>query len=84
MFNAIEKGLCRYGVLPIENSTAGSVNAVYDLMMRHHFHIVRSVRVKIDHNLLARPGAKLSGIREIYSHEQALSQCAQFLCRFRA
>ena len=79
VFSAIEKGLCRYGVLPIENSTAGSVNAVYDLMMRHRFHIVRSVRVKIDHNLLARPGAKLSGIREIYSHEQALSQCAQFL-----
>ena len=79
VFSAIEKGLCRYGVLPIENSTAGSVNAVYDLMMRHHFHIVRSVRVKIDHNLLARPGAKLSGIREIYSHEQALSQCAKFL-----
>ena len=79
VFNAIEKGLCRYGVLPIENSTAGSVNAVYDLMMRHQFHIVRSVRVKIDHNLLARPGAKLSGIREIYSHEQALSQCVKFL-----
>ena len=79
VFSAIEKGLCRYGVLPIENSTAGSVNAVYDLMMRHHFHIVRSVRVKIDHNLLARPGAKLSGIREIYSHEQALSQCESFL-----
>lgn len=79
VFNAIESGLCRYGVLPIENSTAGSVNAVYDLMMRHHFHIVRSVRVKVDHNLLALPGAKLSGIREIYSHEQALSQCAKFL-----
>ena len=79
VFNAIENGLCRYGVLPIENSTAGSVNAVYDLMMRHHFHIVRSVRVKVDHNLLVRPGAKLSGIREIYSHEQALSQCAKFL-----
>lgn len=79
VFNAIENGLCRYGVLPIENSTAGSVNAVYDLMMHHHFHIVRSVRVKVDHNLLALPGAKLSGIREIYSHEQALSQCAKFL-----
>ena len=82
VFNAIENGLCRYGVLPIENSTAGSVNAVYDLMMRHHFHIVRSVRVKVDHNLLALPGAKLSGIREIYSHEQALSQCAKFLASF--
>ena len=79
VFNAIEKGLCRYGVLPLENSTAGSVNAVYDLMTRHRFHIVRSVRVKIDHNLLALPGAKLSGIREIYSHEQAISQCAKFL-----
>ena len=83
VFNAIENGLCRYGVLPIENSTAGSVNAVYDLMMRHHFHIVRSVRVKVDHNLLALPGAKLSGIREIYSHEQALtpSAAAVTICR---
>ncbi len=79
VFSAIEKGLCRYGVLPLENSTAGSVNAVYDLMMRHNFHIVRSVRIKVDHNLLVNSGAKLSDIREIYSHEQAISQCARFL-----
>ena len=79
VFSAIEKGLCRYGVLPLENSTAGSVNAVYDLMMRHNFRIVRSVRIKVDHNLLANPGAKLENIREIYSHEQAISQCAHFL-----
>lgn len=79
VFSAIEKGLCRYGVLPLENSTAGSVNAVYDLMMRHNFHIVRSVRIKVDHNLLANSGAKLSDIREIYSHEQAINQCAHFL-----
>ena len=79
VFSAIEKGLCRYGVLPLENSTAGSVNAVYDLMMRHNFRIVRSVRIKIDHNLLANPGAKIENIREIYSHEQAISQCAKFL-----
>ena len=79
VFSAIEKGLCRYGVLPLENSTAGSVNAVYDLMMRHNFRIVRSVRIKIDHNLLANPGAKIENIREIYSHEQAISQCAHFL-----
>ena len=63
----------------VENSTAGSVNAVYDLMMRHNFRIVRSVRIKIDHNLLANPGAKIENIREIYSHEQAISQCAHFL-----
>ena len=79
VFSAIEKGLCRYGVLRLENSTAGSVNAVYDLMMRHNFRIVRSVRIKIDHNLLAKPGAKIENIREIYSHEQAISQCAHFL-----
>ncbi len=79
VFSAIEKGLCRYGVIPLENSTAGSVNAVYDLMTRHHFHIVRSVRLKIDHNLLANPGAKLEDIKEIYSHEQAISQCAGYL-----
>ncbi len=79
VFSAIESGECRYGVLPIENSTAGSVKKVYELMLEHEFHIVRSVRIKIDHNLLARRGAKLSGIREIVSHEQAINQCASFL-----
>ncbi len=79
VFNAIEKGMCRYGVLPIENSTAGSVNAVYDLMMRHRFYIVRSIRLKVDHCLLAAPGVALKDVKEIVSHEQALSQCAGFL-----
>lgn len=79
VFSAIEKGLCRYGVVPLENSTAGSVNAVYDLMMHHNFRIVRSVRLKVDHNLLAPKGVKLSEIREIYSHEQAINQCSAFL-----
>ena len=79
VFTAIEKGFCQYGVLPIENSTAGSVNQVYDLMMRHNFSIVRSVRVKIDHSLVALPGVKLSEIREIVSHSQAINQCSEFL-----
>lgn len=79
VFSAIEKGLCRYGVIPVENSTAGSVNTVYDLMMKHHFYIVRSIRLKIDHNLLVKPGVRLEDIREIYSHEQALTQCSEFL-----
>jgi len=79
VFNAIEKGLCQYGILPIENSTAGSVKKVYDLMIHHNFSIVRSFRLKIDHNLLAKPGSKLSDITEIYSHEQAINQCADFL-----
>ena len=79
VFSAIEQGLCQYGILPIENSTAGSVNKVYDLMIRHNFSIVRTFRLKVDHNLLANPGTKLSDIKEIYSHEQAINQCAGFL-----
>ena len=79
VFQAIEKGLCQYGILPIENSTAGSVKKVYDLMIHHNFSIVRSFRMKIDHNLIAKKGAKLSDIKEIYSHEQAINQCNDFL-----
>ncbi len=79
VFSAIEQGLCQYGILPIENSTAGSVKKVYDLMIRHNFSIVRTFRLKIDHNLLAKPGTSLLDIKEIYSHEQALSQCSAFL-----
>ena len=79
VFTAIEQGLCKYGILPIENSTAGSVKKVYDLMIRHNFSIVRTFRLKVDHNLLANPGTKLEDIREIYSHEQAIGQCADFL-----
>ena len=79
VFSAIESGLCQYGILPIENSLAGSVNSVYDLMIQHHCYIVRSARIKIDHTLLALPGTRMDGIREIYSHEQAIQQCSAFL-----
>ena len=79
VFTAIEQGLCQYGILPIENSTAGSVKKVYDLMIHHKFSIVRTFRLKIDHNLLANPGANLADIKEIYSHEQAINQCSAFL-----
>ena len=79
VFTAIEQGLCQYGILPIENSTAGSVKKVYDLMIRHNFSIVRTFRLKVDHNLLAKPGTRLEDIKVIYSHEQAINQCADFL-----
>ena len=81
VFSAIENGLCKYGILPIENSTAGSVKKVYDLMIHHNFSIVRTFRLKVDHNLLANPGAKLEDIQEIYSHEQAISQSSNFLSK---
>ena len=82
VFNAIEQGLCQYGILPIENSTAGSVKKVYDLMIHHNFSIVKAFRLKVDHNLLANPGAKMESIQEIYSHEQAINQCTEFLKKF--
>ena len=79
VFQAIDQGLCQYGILPIENSTAGSVKKVYDLMIRHNFSIVRTFRMKVDHNLIANRNAKLSDIKEIYSHEQAINQCSDYL-----
>ena len=80
VFSAIENGFCDYGVLPLENSTAGSVKQIYDLMLRHSsFKIVRSTRLKIDHNLVAKKGTKLEDIKEIFSHPQAISQCSAYL-----
>lgn len=79
VFRAVDKKLCRYGVLPIENSTAGSVNKIYDLMAKFKFHIVRSARIQVGHALLARRGAEIDSIKEIFSHEQAISQCSEFL-----
>ena len=79
VFEAVEKGLCPYGVLPVENSAAGSVVAVYDLMQRHRFHIARALRLKVDHVLLAPPGVKLADVKEIVSHPHALAQCSEFL-----
>lgn len=78
-FAAIESGLCEYGILPIENSTAGSVKAVYDQMISRNFHIVRSVRIKVDHSLLVKSGVQKSQIKEVFSHEQAISQCEGYL-----
>lgn len=79
VFDAVESGLCRLGVLPIENSSNGSVRAVYDLLQRKRFSVVRSTRLCIRHELLAKSGTRLSDIREIYSHEQAIGQCSRFL-----
>ena len=77
--SAVESGLCKFGVLPIENSSNGSVRAVYELLQDHKLSVVRSTRLCIRHELLALPGAKLSDITEIYSHEQAIGQCSRFL-----
>ena len=79
VFSAVEKGLSQYGVIPLENTVAGSVKKVYDLMISHDFKIVRSTDVRIEHCLLAAPGVELSDIKEVFSHEQAINQCSAFL-----
>lgn len=79
VFRAVENGMCRFGLLPVENTTAGSVTEVYDLMEKYNCKIVRSLKLKIEHCLLARPGARLEAIREVVAHEQALDQCSEFL-----
>lgn len=79
VFKAVERGLCEYGVLPIENSNAGSVNAVYDLMRKHNFYIVKSIKLRIQHYLMSKSGTEIGDIKEIYTHEQAVAQCSEFL-----
>ena len=82
VFSAVEKGLCKYGVLPIENSYAGSVNQVYDLMKEHKFYIVKSLRLPVSHNLVVNKETELKDIKEIFSHEQAIAQCRKYLAKF--
>lgn len=78
VFQAVDQGLCRYGILPIENSTAGSIGSVYDLMRRYRFYIVRGVKLRVEHTLLAKSGARLGDITEIFSHDQGIQQCSAF------
>lgn len=79
VFKAVEQGMCQYGVLPIENSTYGSVTEVYELMRQRKFFIARSIKLHISHCLLVNEGAQLSTIKKVYSHEQAIGQCSEFL-----
>ena len=79
VFDAVESGLCDFGVLPVENSSNGSVRMTYDLLRTKKVRIIRSERLCIRHQLLAKPGTRLSDITEIHSHEQALGQCSRFI-----
>lgn len=76
---AIEEGSADFAVLPIENSSAGAVNEVYDLLMEFENYIVGEVFLPIEHTLAALPGTKLSDLERVYSHPQALMQSAKFL-----
>lgn len=75
----VEQEEVEFGILPLENSTAGTVDRVYDLLSTRGLYIVKAVTLRIDHNLLAKPGCLLEDVREVFSHEQALRQCDEFI-----
>jgi chorismate mutase/prephenate dehydratase len=79
VFIAIREGLGGYGVLPIENSSTGSINAVYDLLGKYGCYIVGETTVRVEHCLMGVPGSSLGSITDVYSHEQGLFQCREFL-----
>jgi prephenate dehydratase len=79
VFRAVSDGTAEMGVVPIENSYAGTVTQSYDLLLTHDLFIVGETYQRIIHCLLANPGARLDQIRRVYSHPQALEQCDAFL-----
>ncbi|HJK77523.1 MAG TPA: prephenate dehydratase [Methanocorpusculum sp.] len=79
VFSALERGDIDYGVLPIENSTAGDVLEVADLITRCRLYVVGEHIIRVRHNLLGVSGASTGTVREVYSHPQAISQCRDFL-----
>ena len=79
IFEAAQNEDCTHGILPIENSLAGSVHENYDLLLEHDLSIVGEIKLRIAHHLIANASARLVDIKKIYSHPQALSQCREFL-----
>ena len=79
VFEKIESKVVDYGILPIENSSSGSINEVYDLLQKTNLHIIGELSLPIDHCVLAIPSAKLEQIDTIYSHPQPFQQCSNFL-----
>src|SRR5438270_5690059 len=79
VFEAVEVGRAGRGLVPMDNSQAGSINETYDLFLRHGLHLVGETVVRVDHCLLALPGSAMDDLREVLSHPQAIAQCEEFL-----
>ena len=79
VFNAVAQGFCRYGILPISNNLHGSVTEVYDLMKKHKFYIVKSIKLRVEHVLATKKGVDLKNVKEVFSHPQAIGQCSKYL-----
>ncbi|MWP48596.1 MULTISPECIES: bifunctional chorismate mutase/prephenate dehydratase [unclassified Gilliamella] len=79
IFEQVENGSVNYGILPIENSSSGSINEVYDLLQKTNLHIIGELSLPIDHCVLAIQNSQLEQIDTIYSHPQPFQQCSNFL-----
>jgi prephenate dehydratase len=83
VFAAVSAGQVNNGILPIENSLAGSIHRNYDLLLRNELFIVGEYHHRVNHCLLALPGVKLEGLEQVHSHPQALAQCETSLARLK-
>ena len=79
VFESVEVGRARWGLVPIDNSQAGSINETYDLFLRHGLHLVGETLVRVDHCLIALPGTRIDDVLEVISHPQAIAQSEEFL-----
>jgi prephenate dehydratase len=79
VFTAVSGGQTTHGILPIENSTGGSIHRNYDLLVEHELPVVAEVLLQVSHHLLAFPGTRLADVKKVYSHPQGLAQCEGFL-----
>ncbi|QDZ91829.1 chorismate mutase [Shewanella decolorationis] len=80
---AVESGHADYGFLPIENTSSGSINEVYDVLQHTSLSIVGETTIEVSHCLLGKPGSKLSGIKTVYAHPQPISQCSRYLSQHK-
>ena len=79
VFRAVSAGEAAYGLVPVENSQAGSINDVYDLLRQHDLFVIGEIGHPVNQYLLCLPGQQLSDIKRVISHPQALAQCDSYL-----